>query len=133
MVTPELTCFFGMPWVWHVTRRGCLWCLAETERACADFDEAVTRGEYDAHGYTPAERRAQQKKEAVMNEQLTGATVLRAALEQTLGKMKDWCADDRDDPPIDFICEIREDIELILARLLVVQPQPEETKVEYPS
>jgi len=54
-----LTCSFGIPWSQHP---GCPWCAAEGARLAALFAEAVARGESDAEGYTPAERRAQQKR-----------------------------------------------------------------------
>ena len=48
---------FGEPWMGPHPL-----CEAETTRACQRFDEAVKRGEFDTDGYTPAERRQQQKK-----------------------------------------------------------------------
>jgi hypothetical protein len=57
MTTP--VCAFGIPSARHP---GCLWCAAEVARLCAEFTQAVERGEYDAHGYTPADRRAQARR-----------------------------------------------------------------------
>lgn len=37
-------------------------CKAEVDRACVAFTEAVQRGEYDAEGFTPAERKAADKR-----------------------------------------------------------------------
>lgn len=37
-------------------------CEAETDLACERFDQAVLDGEYDANGYTPKERRAQERR-----------------------------------------------------------------------
>jgi hypothetical protein len=61
-----LTCFFGEPWGYGPDRT---WlshprCDEETARACRAFDAAVARGEFDADGYTPKERRAQKRREA---------------------------------------------------------------------
>lgn len=53
-----LTCSNGEPWMGpHPI------CEAETARHCAEFDAAVARGEYDAEGYTPNERKAQAKRQ----------------------------------------------------------------------
>lgn len=41
----------------------CEACAAEVERSCAAFDAAVLAGTYDQDGFTPAERRAQQRKD----------------------------------------------------------------------
>jgi hypothetical protein len=59
-----------MPWVWHHdppigTGQGCIFCQAETDRAIEEFQEAVARNEYDQEGYTPAERRLQQRRRAL--------------------------------------------------------------------
>jgi hypothetical protein len=40
----------------------CFWCWVDVERACAQFAADVKAGKYDAQGYTPAERKAQQRK-----------------------------------------------------------------------
>jgi hypothetical protein len=42
----------------------CWFCNAAVEQSCAEFAAAVARGEYDADGYTPAERRVQKKRKA---------------------------------------------------------------------
>jgi hypothetical protein len=52
-----LTCFHGEPWDGDHPL-----CRADVERACQRFDDAVARGEYDAHGWTPKERKAQAKR-----------------------------------------------------------------------
>lgn len=56
-VDTGLTCAFGEPWMGEHPL-----CDAETARACERFAEAVARGEFDADGYTPNERRAQAKR-----------------------------------------------------------------------
>jgi hypothetical protein len=38
-------------------------CYIATAEGCRQFDAAVVRGEYDAEGYTPAERRKLAKKQ----------------------------------------------------------------------
>jgi hypothetical protein len=58
-IESSLTCAFSEPWMGEHPL-----CEAEVERACAAFDAAVARGEYDAHGYTPNERKAQEKRRA---------------------------------------------------------------------
>lgn len=40
----------------------CLSCAVEVARGCAQFAADVRAGKFDADGYTPAERRAQQKR-----------------------------------------------------------------------
>jgi hypothetical protein len=62
-------CSFGSPTVAGTVHapgwmgpHHCAHCAAETERASAAFAAAVARGEYDAQGYTPAERRQLEKK-----------------------------------------------------------------------
>lgn len=40
----------------------CAACAAEVEAMCAAFHAAVARGEYDTEGYTPAERRAANRR-----------------------------------------------------------------------
>lgn len=52
-----LTCALGEDWEGAHPR-----CEQETARARVDFAEAVARGEFDAEGYTPNERRAQAKR-----------------------------------------------------------------------
>lgn len=42
----------------------CAECAAEVERAHQEFQAAVARGEYDAQGYTPAERNALRRRAA---------------------------------------------------------------------
>lgn len=60
-MTPQpekpLTCALGEPWIGDHPL-----CDAEVDRACREFDAAVIAGIYDAQGYTPNERKAQQKK-----------------------------------------------------------------------
>ena len=56
---PVLTCAFGEPWMGPHPL-----CDAETDRACAEFARLVAAGKYDADGYTPNERKAQQKQKA---------------------------------------------------------------------
>ena len=38
-------------------------CGAEVLRLCALFDQGVQAGRWDAQGYTPADRRAQQRRQ----------------------------------------------------------------------
>jgi hypothetical protein len=52
-----LTCSFGEPWTGAHPL-----CEQESERLCAAFAEAVARGEFDAAGYSPADRKAQAKR-----------------------------------------------------------------------
>jgi hypothetical protein len=54
-----LTCAFGEPWIGPHPL-----CQAQLTRDCAAFAAAVTRGEYDARGYTPNERKALTRKQA---------------------------------------------------------------------
>jgi len=57
-----VTCLFGYDWLtYHVTAT-CPACQHETAEACARFQVAVAAGQFDAQGYTPAERRAQDKR-----------------------------------------------------------------------
>lgn len=61
------TCAFGRPWRDHFappigTGRGCRLCVREGQRLRKQFAADVKRGTYDRHGYTPAERRAQQMR-----------------------------------------------------------------------
>jgi uncharacterized CHY-type Zn-finger protein len=57
-------CAFGMTGEDWDGPHHCAQCAAEVERGCREFAEAVARGEYDAAGYTPAERKAQQRRRA---------------------------------------------------------------------
>jgi hypothetical protein len=66
-----LPCAFGSPTRWGSiyavgwrAPHHCLACLVAVERGCLAFDRAVARGEFDAAGYTPAERRAQARRVA---------------------------------------------------------------------
>lgn len=64
---PPLVCSYGRPWLDHFkppigTGRGCLYCVTATASGCLAFDRAVAEGVYDAEGYTPKERRLQQRK-----------------------------------------------------------------------
>jgi hypothetical protein len=59
---PAVVCAFGTPWARHVGPPGCAACAAESDRLAAAFAAAVAAGEYDAQGYTPAERRAQRTR-----------------------------------------------------------------------
>lgn len=54
-----LICAFGEPWMGPHPL-----CEAETERACQQFAEAVRAGKYDVEGYTPAERKAKNRRDA---------------------------------------------------------------------
>ena len=54
------TCAFGTLWP-HET---CAGCEAESARLEAEFWRKVAAGEYDEQGYTPAERKLQQRKAA---------------------------------------------------------------------
>ena len=53
-----LTCAFGEPW-WTGPHP---LCQQEADRLCAEFDAGVLAGKWDAQGYTPNERKAQQRK-----------------------------------------------------------------------
>lgn len=55
-------CAFGVPWRQHFEGNSCPACEAESARLQAAFDAAVASGEYDRQGYTPAERRALQRR-----------------------------------------------------------------------
>lgn len=46
----------------HACRHHCQACAAHVDELCREFQAAVTRGDYDVEGYTPAERRAQQRR-----------------------------------------------------------------------
>jgi len=48
--------------LWPVLRHHCAQCTAETAALIAQFWQAVDAGTYDRDGYTPAERKAQQKR-----------------------------------------------------------------------
>ena len=63
-LTPDdgLTCAYNWPWLDHFTPLGCPRCEAEVARSCAAFDAAVARGEMDADGYRPSERKALARK-----------------------------------------------------------------------
>lgn len=52
-----LVCAFGEPWMGPHPL-----CDADTERGCVEFTRLVAAGVYDAQGYTPNERKAQQKR-----------------------------------------------------------------------
>lgn len=52
-------CSYGVA---HALGEACAGCAAETERAIAAFHAAVASAVYDAQGYTPAERREQQRR-----------------------------------------------------------------------
>ncbi len=51
-MTPPLVCAFDEPWEGPHPL-----CDSANERSCAEFWAAVARGEFDAEGYTPTERR----------------------------------------------------------------------------
>lgn len=62
-------CSFLMPWLDHFeppigTGHGCLWCQAELDRMAEQFAADVVSGKCDAQGFTPADRRAQHRKQA---------------------------------------------------------------------
>lgn len=42
----------------------CAQCAAFVAEQCREFEAAVPRGEYDAEGYTPAERKALRRRAA---------------------------------------------------------------------
>jgi hypothetical protein len=54
-----LTCAFGEPWTGPHPL-----CAARVEQDRAAFQAAVARGEFDAEGYTPKERKAQAQRTA---------------------------------------------------------------------
>lgn len=57
-MSDELICSFGEPWLGPHPK-----CAAEVDRLCAEFDEAVTRGEMDEDGCkTDAERARQVRR-----------------------------------------------------------------------
>lgn len=57
-------CAFGETGLGWLGPHHCLQCMLEVVRACQAFDAAVARGEFDAEGYTPKERRVQAKRRA---------------------------------------------------------------------
>jgi hypothetical protein len=63
-----MTCAFGTPWAEHAPFApplfACAGCRDESSRLSAEFHAAVARGEFDAEGYTPAERKAQQRRKS---------------------------------------------------------------------
>lgn len=59
-VDPALVCAFGEPWLGAHPL-----CEQEGDRLCRLFEAAVGRGEFDAHGYTPNERKAQARRLAL--------------------------------------------------------------------
>lgn len=59
-----LPCAFGQTGEDWDGPHHCAACAAEVARACAAFAAAVAAGTYDADGYTPTERRAQQRRAA---------------------------------------------------------------------
>lgn len=70
---PSLVCSHGVPsWDWSQSsptgigkgRWHCPGCRAYSEQAAAEFAAAVAAGTYDREGYTPAERRKQQRRQA---------------------------------------------------------------------
>ena len=56
---PVLVCAYGEPWLGPHPR-----CNARGMELAREFAAAVSRGEFDAQGYTPAERTAKTKREA---------------------------------------------------------------------
>jgi len=50
--------------LFSVVRHHCDQCAAEVAALIALYQQAQARGEYDADGYTPNERKAQQKRAA---------------------------------------------------------------------
>lgn len=63
-MTGRLLCAFGQTGEDWRGPHHCAECAAEVGRACREFETAVARGDLDAQGYTPAERRAQQRRRA---------------------------------------------------------------------
>ena len=59
MPAPGLTCAFGEPW--GIGTKHPL-CEQLANEGIAEFQTDVAAGIYDAEGYTPAERRAQQRR-----------------------------------------------------------------------
>ena len=60
---PPLTCAFGEPWPGATFPAGHPLCDAATDQACVQFEADVAAGRNDAEGYTPVERRAQQRRQ----------------------------------------------------------------------
>jgi hypothetical protein len=69
MSAPMPVCAFGTPSNEHepmvLPLFACQPCRDEASRVCAEFRAAVARGEFDAEGYTPNERKAQQRRKAI--------------------------------------------------------------------
>ena len=57
VINPAVTCAFGAPWPCDP----CAGCVAEADRLSAQFAADVVAGRFDAEGYTPADRRRQQR------------------------------------------------------------------------
>lgn len=53
----QLVCAFGEPWIGPHPK-----CAAYADELDRQFDAAVAAGKYDQDGYTPADRRAEQKR-----------------------------------------------------------------------
>lgn len=69
-VSPRpLCCANGEPWIGPHPL-----CEAEVDRACAAFDVGVLAGRWDAHGYTPQERKARQRTEGKKDRHHADAT-----------------------------------------------------------
>jgi hypothetical protein len=67
LTSGAFTCAFGVPWLHHFdppigTGKGCRRCVAADKKLARAFAAAVARGDYDAGGYTPAERRARSSR-----------------------------------------------------------------------
>lgn len=66
-IWPETRCAFGQPTAsskvfgW-LGPDHCWWCATETLRGCAAFAAGVAAGRWDPQGYTPAERKALEKR-----------------------------------------------------------------------
>jgi hypothetical protein len=60
---PTLPCAFGETGETWVGRDHCEACNAAVNEAVAFMRAAVARGEYDEQGYTPAERKAQKRRQ----------------------------------------------------------------------
>lgn len=58
-----LVCSFGVPMAQHHHGDRCPACDAAVADARRQFAAAVARGTFDAAGYTPAERKAQQRRQ----------------------------------------------------------------------
>lgn len=59
-----MKCAFGLTGKGWKGPDHCRRCHAEVNRACRAFDRAVFFGEFDWQWYTPAERKAMEKKKA---------------------------------------------------------------------